>query len=178
MRGKNAVDPLNAALVILKKEGHQFLRGQSDAHKVSKFSNCVLTPKGNAINEDIFSKCDPSIYPMQMTDLPDSHKFFILKKSTATREYIVVLPKMTLDHGSKFGSCTCCFTRKEGIPCNHMVAIVKQGAVPNITRVELMPFWYTRAQWQLQYPKDMVYKSDITWSKIPATATSSQKAPC
>jgi hypothetical protein len=47
-----------------------------------------------------------------------------------------------------------------------MVAIVKQGAVPNITRVELMPFSYTRAQWQLQYPKDMVYKSDITWANI------------
>jgi hypothetical protein len=29
-----------------------------------------------------------------------------------------------------------------------------------------MPFWYTRAQWQLQYPKDVVYKSDITWANI------------
>jgi len=48
-RGKNVVDPLNAALVILKKEGHRFLRGQSDAHKhkVSRFSNCLLTPKGS-----------------------------------------------------------------------------------------------------------------------------------
>jgi hypothetical protein len=46
-----------------------------------------------------------------------------------------------------------------------MVAIVKQGAVLNITRVELMPFWYTCAQWQLQYPKDVVYKSDINWAK-------------
>ncbi len=51
-RGKNAVDPLNAALVILKKEGIQFLRGQSDAHKVSRFLNSILTPKGNAIMED------------------------------------------------------------------------------------------------------------------------------
>ncbi len=105
-----------------------------------------------------------------MTDLPDSNKFVISKKSTATREYIVVLPKMTSDHGSKFQSCTCCFPRKEGIPCNHMVDIVKQGAVPNIMRVELMPFWYTRAQWQLQYPKEVVYKLDITWSKIKKTA--------
>jgi hypothetical protein len=51
-----------------------------------------------------------------------------------------------------------------------MVAIVKLGAVPNITRVELMPFWYTRAQWQLGYPKDMVYKSDITWINIKKSA--------
>jgi len=132
-RGKNAVDPLNAGLVILKKEGHRFLRGQKDAHKVSRFSNCLLTPKGIAIMEEIFAKCDPSIYRMQVTDLLDSHKFVISKKSTAMREYIVVLPKMPLDHGSKFGSCTCGFPRKEAIPCDHMVAIVKQGAVPNIT---------------------------------------------
>jgi len=106
-RGKNAANPLNAALVILKKEGTRFLQGQSDAHKVSRFSNCLLTPKGLAIMEEIFVKCDPSIYRMQMTDLLDSHKFVISKKSTTMREYIIVLPKMPLDHGSKFGSCTC-----------------------------------------------------------------------
>ncbi len=106
-RGKNAVDPLNAALIIIKKEGHQFLRGQKDAHKVSRFSNSLLTKKGMAIMEEIFAKCDPSIYRMQMTDLLDSHKFVISKKSAATREYIVILPKMPLNHCSKFGSCTC-----------------------------------------------------------------------
>jgi hypothetical protein len=59
-RGKNAANPLNAALVILKKEGNWFLQGQYDAHKVSRFSNSILTPKGNAIMEDIFAKCDHS----------------------------------------------------------------------------------------------------------------------
>jgi hypothetical protein len=88
--------------------------------------------------EEIFGKCDPSIYRVHMTELRDSLKFVISKKSTATREYSVVLPKMPLVHGSKFGSCTCGFPRKEGVPCDHMVAIVKQGTVvPSITRVEL-----------------------------------------
>ncbi len=48
---------------------------------------------------------------------------------TQTREYIVILPKMPLNHGSKFGSCTCGFPRKEGIPCNHMVAMSKGKSV-------------------------------------------------
>jgi hypothetical protein len=116
------VDPLNAALFILKKDGHRFLQGQSDSHKVSRFSNCLLTPKGIAIMEEIFAKCDPSIYRLQMTDHPNYHKFVILKKSTAMREYIVVLPKVPLDHGSRFGSCTYGFPKKEAIPCDHMVA--------------------------------------------------------
>ncbi len=33
-----------------------------------------------------------------------------------------------------------------------------------------MPFWYTRAQWQLQYPKDVVYKLDITLANIKKSA--------
>jgi len=115
---------------------------------------------------------DPSLLAQMQRkrSLLDSHKFVISKKSTSTREYIIVLLKMPLDHGSKFGSCICGFPRKKAIPCDHMVAIVKQGAVPNITRVELMPFWYTRAHWQLQYPKDVVYKSDITWANIKKSA--------
>ena len=33
-----------------------------------------------------------------------------------------------------------------------------------------MPFWYTCAQWQLQYPKDVVYKSDMTWANVMKSA--------
>lgn len=29
-----------------------------------------------------------------------------------------------------------------------------------------MPFWYTWMQWQLQFPKNMVNRSDITWQNI------------
>jgi hypothetical protein len=35
---------------------------------------------------------------------------------------------------------------------------------------KLMPFWYTRAQWQLQYPKDVVYKPDMTWANVMKSA--------
>ena len=34
-----------------------------------------------------------------------------------------------------------------------------------------MPFWYTRAQWQLQFPNEMVYQSDITWQNIRKTTS-------
>ena len=50
-----------------------------------------------------------------------------------------------------------------------MVAIAKSDAIPDLTMVQLMPFWYTRAQWQLQFPNEMVYQSDITWQNIRKT---------
>ncbi len=33
-----------------------------------------------------------------------------------------------------------------------------------------MPFWHTSAQWQLQFPKNEVFKADITWANIKKTA--------
>lgn len=29
-----------------------------------------------------------------------------------------------------------------------------------------MPYWYTREQWKLQFPKEFVYRADITWENI------------
>ncbi len=51
-----------------------------------------------------------------------------------------------------------------------MVAIAKCGAIPNLTRMGIMPFWYTHAQWQLQFPKDAVYKAEVTWATIKKSA--------
>jgi hypothetical protein len=48
---------------------------------------------------------------------------------------------------------------------------VKSGAIPNMTNVDLMPYWYTRAQWQLQFPKDFVFRFDCTWKKIKETSS-------
>jgi len=167
---RTAVDLLNAAIILIKKEGVRFKRGQSDAHKLLRFTNSILTPRGIALMEEIFEKCESSIYRLQMTEHADFHKFVVSKNSAATREYFVLLPKKVgAVHGSRFGTCSCGFPKKEGIPCDHMVAIVKSGAIPDLTRVQLMPFWYTHAQWQMQFPKEMVYQSDITWQNIRKT---------
>ena len=96
--------------------------------------------------EEILNKSDPSIYHYNMTEYTEYHNFVVSKKSAASREYVVVIPKVGLDHGSHFGMCTCSFPAKEGIPCDHMVAIAKCGAVPNLTTIGIMPFWYTSAQ--------------------------------
>jgi hypothetical protein len=169
VRKRTAVDLLNAAIILIKKEGVQFKRGQSDANKVSRFTNSVLTPRGIALMEEIFQKCESSIYRLQMTEHADCHKFIVSKNSASTREYVVQLPKVGVVHDSRFGTCSCGVPKKEGIPCDHMVAIVKSGAIPDLTRVQLMSFWYTRAQWQLQFPNEMVYQNDITWQNIRKT---------
>ncbi len=126
-------------LIMLKKEGLCFVRGQSEAHKVNRFSGSALTPQGMSFMEDIFARCDPSIYRIQVMDHPDHLMFVVSKIAATTREYVVKIPREAQEHRSRFGSCTCSFPKKEGIPCDHMVAIVKAGRIPNMSRVTLMP---------------------------------------
>jgi hypothetical protein len=77
VQARTAVDMLNAALILLKKEGILYEQAQSDAQKTSRWSDSHLTPKGMTIMEVIFAKCDPSIYRVQMTDFPDYNQFVL-----------------------------------------------------------------------------------------------------
>ncbi len=29
-----------------------------------------------------------------------------------------------------------------------------------------MPFWFTRAQWKLHFPKEFVYRTDFSWERV------------
>ncbi len=82
------------------------------------------------------------------------------------REYSVVIPKGGQIHGSQFGTCSCGYPKKEGMLCNHMVAIVKVGAIATLTRVEIMPYWFTKAQWHLQFPEEVTCGTHITLTSI------------
>ena len=83
--------------------------------------------------DEIFKRCDHSEYRIQRTEHPDFHKFVVSKRAVGSREYFVTIPKVGQVHGSRFGSCTCGSHKKEGCPCNHMVAVVKSGAIPLMT---------------------------------------------
>ena len=47
-----------------------------------------------------------------------------------------------------------------------MVAIVKVGAIAMLTRVAIMPYWFTKAQWRLQFPKEVTCATHITLISI------------
>ena len=63
----------------------------------------------------------------------------------------------------------CGYPKKESVPCNHMVAIVKVGAIATLTRIAIMPYWFTKAQWHLQFPEEVTYTTHITLTSIRRT---------
>ena len=59
---RTAVDILNAALVLIKKESERFEQNKKNAHKVSVWATPPpLTHKGMILTDEVFGKCDPSI---------------------------------------------------------------------------------------------------------------------
>ncbi len=126
-----------------------------------------LTPQGMAVLKDIFEKCNTSFFRIHVSKNTTDHTASICKKTSSQREYSVVHPKEGQIHGSRFGTCTCGYPKKEGIvPCNHMVATVKVGAIAMLTLVAIMPYWFTKAQWRLQFPKEVTCATHITLNSI------------
>ncbi len=98
---RTAIDILNAALLLIKKESEQFEWSTSDAWKKEVWSKeKPLTPWGKAVVKDIFEKCDTSLFRIHVSKNTTDHTATICKKSSSQREYSVVLPKEGQIHGS------------------------------------------------------------------------------
>jgi hypothetical protein len=118
IRQKTAVDILNATLILLKKESTR-----NDKQQNLEWNHAhVFTPKGMELMEEAFNNVNVQDFKVHLTENKNEHTAIVSKKSTSHIEYSVKLSK-SATLGSRFGTCTCGFPKKEGIPCQHMVAV-------------------------------------------------------
>ncbi len=159
------MDILNATLILFKKESTQYDKQKSLAWNHEH----VLTPKGVEFMEEAFNNVNVQDFKVHLTD-ENGHTAIVSKKSTSHRKYSLNLPKSnTL--GSRFGKCTCGFPKKEGIPCQHMVAVCKLGRIDGLSRSTIMPHWHTTVQWRNQFPKNCYIDTHQTIKSIKANST-------
>jgi hypothetical protein len=62
-------------------------------------------------------------------------------------------------------------SKKEGIPCNHMVAISKLGRINGLSRIVIMPHWHMTEQWHNQFLEDTFINAHKTLKPIKANLT-------
>jgi hypothetical protein len=86
----------------------------------------------------------------------------------------VKLPKVAYN-GSHISTCTCGVHSKEGIPCLHMVVIVKSSNIPHLTRSSIMPFFWSTAHWQSKYSLDVDFRTEMSINTVKATAHLDEK---
>jgi hypothetical protein len=141
------LDILNASLILLKKESTRYDKVRNQAWNHAQ----ILTPKGMELMEDV-RKVNVQDFKFHLAENEHHHTAVVSKKSLSKEGVYCHYPK-TDTMGSRFGKCTCGFPKKEGIPCDYMVAIFKLGRINGLTRIAIMLHWYTTTQWCNQFPK-------------------------
>jgi hypothetical protein len=111
-----------------------------------------------------------ALYRIHVMEMDNLHAAMVSKRSTSKREYTVIINRDE-NMGSRFGMCTCGFPKKESIPCENMVALVKVGAINGLTSIGIMPHWYTITQRCKQFPEDATFHTHITLKSIKASST-------
>lgn len=165
VREKTAVDILNASILLLKMEGERYHQWKEKAWG----RDLPLTPRGMEHMEDVF--LDINVCEYRLTHHADMTWYYstVSKNTNAARDYHVRLPKDSF-YGSHFGTCSCGFPAKEGLPCKHMVLLVKSSVIPGLTRINIMPHFWSTAHWQKQYPLELDCKTDMSINLVKAIA--------
>ncbi len=86
---KMAVDILNSALILLKKESNRYEKSRVQAGK----HLLPLTLKGIDLMEEAFKPILPEMYKIYLSEMKNHHAAIVSKKSAGKREYTVIIPR-------------------------------------------------------------------------------------
>ncbi len=84
-----AVEILNDACILLKKESNRYKKAQDQAWNYSQ----QLTSKGLNLMEEAFKKFNTAMFKIHVTEVEDHHAVILSKKSASKREYTVIIQK-------------------------------------------------------------------------------------
>ena len=159
-RQRTAVDVLNAMILLIKLEGSRF-----EFYKQKAWSREeILTNRGMELMEEAFKDVNPREYQLNITDSDTFHRITVTRM-TSTNEYTVIIPVDEFK-GTRFGSCTCGKPNTDGIPCKHMVVVAMSSKIKGLTRMHVMPYWWTTQHWQDQYAMEVNCRTDISLNTV------------
>ena len=162
-RQKAAVDILNAAIKIIQLEGEQFAWWKQQAWNRDQ----LLTEHRISIMEESFKDVNVHDYALKVIETETHTEATVTRNVVNSKNYTIRLPKEER-LGSRFGSCTCGKPAKGGIPCQHMVILVKSYAGDGLPRIGIMPYWLTTPHWRAQYPENLYCRTEITMKSVQA----------
>jgi hypothetical protein len=114
--------------------------------------------------EEAFRDVNLMEYRISMNKCDTFHRITV-SRMTSTNEYTVIIP-VEETMGSRFGTCTCGKPKTDGVPCRHMVVVAMSSKIEGLTRIQIMPYWWTTAHWRAQYAMDVYCKTDISLNTV------------
>jgi hypothetical protein len=134
----------------------------------------ILTPHGKKLCENAFAKINPRDYAISVEQTLERISCTITRYSSNTTNTCWFLTEYK--QGSHFGSCSCGRPSTNGIPCDHICAVVKSHSIDGLTETNVMPTWWHTSSWCKQYPKESTVRcTDIQTLKNTCTLGSNTK---
>ena len=134
-RKRAVIDLVNATMVLLNLENDCFTKKREIAWN----SDDVLTSKGKELREMAFKDIDVTNYIINVF-IPEDDFTMCKVKATGPRGNWNTLrfPNEEIA-GSRFRTCTCGIPKVKGIPCHHMVAVLKSGLLADWMKITSCP---------------------------------------
>lgn len=153
MHAKSAVDPVNACILLIRMECKRFVKQRQLAWAV----DTELTRQGTVEYDEVFTNF--SSFDFTITDREELYEYqCTVQRNVNTNSRVganVTIPKEPV-RGSYFGTCTCGVVTRDAVPCEHMAAVVVSSRIPQLTRANIMPYWWRTDHWRLQFPQNVV----------------------
>ena len=164
VRDRSAVDPINSLILLLHLEDKRY-KGHVEA---AWGRHHELTPHGSNLIGKAFKKVVLRDYHINVHQQGVEH-ICMVNRVVSANQYTCVIP-MVDNEDSYFGTCTCGVPKVDGIPCVHMIAVVKSNRIEGLNESNIMPYWYHTSHWRKQYPEGSnVGAGNITLSILRET---------
>jgi hypothetical protein len=125
----------------------------------------VLTPRGNLEFEESFNDINHAQFRITVTERENVWVCLVKRIEERGPDRVVAIPKEPV-RGSHFGRCTCGVDKRDAAPFEHMAAVAVSFRLSGVTRHNMMPYWWMRAQWHKQLPQELLAITNINISTI------------
>jgi hypothetical protein len=163
MRAKTAVDPLNACILLIRMECKRFVKQRQLAWALDN----ELTCRGRVEYDAVFTNISSFDFTITVSEDLYAYQCTVRRNVNTTSRVggTVTIPKEPL-RGSYFGTCTCGVVTRDAVPCEHMAAVVVSSRIPQLTRANIMPYWWRTDHLRLQFPKDVLAACNLSIETI------------
>jgi hypothetical protein len=162
MRAKRAVDPLNACLLLLRMECRRFMKQR----KLAWETEGELTKHGLLEYDEVFRGIDCLDFNISIVEKELCFECSVRRNVGKNKSVGNVVISKEPIRESYFGTCTCGVDTRDAVPCQHMAAVVVSCRIPQLTRINIMPYWWRVDHWRLQFPLEVVAECNVSMETI------------
>ena len=171
MRSRSGVDLVNATMLLLKMESKRHNR-QKEC--VSRW-NGILTPKGSQICTEVLERMKEmneqfTVHVTNVNEDPGHYECHV-RNSRGCVHVLEIAHEAT--YGFYENTCTCGEIEVGGVPCAHVMAVVKSKTITHLMPTNVMPWCWSRETWKKQFTQNtpvVVDDLDMAYLKMKYAA--------